>query len=89
MTDRERQVVQMFLPPARKSQGGRPPKDRRQMLNAILWVAHSGLPPNAIPRFFRTQRTLFLKFLGFWVALRTPDSFIRTENIQTKDSPRK
>lgn len=38
LTDREWEVVQMFLPPVRKSQGGRPPKNRRQMLNAVLWV---------------------------------------------------
>ncbi|WP_152382149.1 transposase [Paenibacillus brasilensis] len=29
-------MLEPLLPPARKKQGGRPPKDRRQMLNAVV-----------------------------------------------------
>lgn len=31
-----------LLPPERGSRGGRPPKDRRRVLNGILWILRSG-----------------------------------------------
>jgi hypothetical protein len=40
--DEERIVIEPFMPPTRKPQGGRPPKDRCQMLNAVLWIVLIG-----------------------------------------------
>ncbi|MFX3650040.1 MAG: transposase [Paenibacillus sp.] len=38
-----------MFPPERKTQGGRPVLDNRIMLNAMLWVAHSGAPWRDLP----------------------------------------
>nr|WP_155252316.1 IS5 family transposase [Paenibacillus polymyxa] len=52
LTDEEWNIVDPLLPPARKKQGGRPPKDRRQMLNAVLWVARTGAPWRDLPSYY-------------------------------------
>ncbi|MBX4150732.1 hypothetical protein K1X09_25830 [Paenibacillus lautus] len=44
--------------PSPKKQGGRPPKDPRQMLNAVLWIAQMGAPLHDLadryePKFMR------------------------------------
>ncbi|QOH62287.1 IS5 family transposase [Paenibacillus polymyxa] len=51
LTDEEWNIVDPLLP-ARKKQGGRPPKDRRQMLNAVLWVARTGAPWRDLPSYY-------------------------------------
>ncbi|WP_025694338.1 transposase, partial [Paenibacillus durus] len=52
LTDEEWNILEPLLPPARKKQGGRPPKDRRQMLNAVLWVARTGAPWRDLPGYY-------------------------------------
>ncbi|WP_083677883.1 transposase [Paenibacillus sp. FSL R7-0337] len=32
--------------------GGRPPKDNRKMLNAMLWVARTGAPWQDMPEYY-------------------------------------
>ncbi|WP_342427752.1 transposase [Paenibacillus sp. FSL L8-0158] len=71
LTDREWEVVQMFLPPVRKSQGGRPPKNRRQMLNAVLWVARTGAPWRDLPDYYGPWSSVYsffwrLQKAGIW-----------------------
>ena len=52
LTDEEWNILEPLLPPTRKKQGGRPPKDRRQMLNAVLWVARTGAPWRDLPNHY-------------------------------------
>ncbi|MMZ56922.1 hypothetical protein D1872_188330 [compost metagenome] len=64
LTDREWEVVQMFLPPVQKSQGGRPSKNRRQMLNAVLWVALTGAPWRDLPDYYGPWSSVYSFFWG-------------------------
>ncbi|WP_373408428.1 IS5 family transposase [Brevibacillus brevis] len=71
LTDNEWEVVQMFLPAARKSQGGRPPKDRRHMLNAVLWIARTGAPWRDLPDYYGPWSSAYsffwrLQKAGIW-----------------------
>ncbi len=52
LTDEEWTILAPLLPSTRKPQGGRPPKDQRQMLNAVLWVARTGAPWRDLPRYY-------------------------------------
>lgn len=52
ISDEEWNVIEPFLPPYPKPHGGRPPKDRCQMLNAVLWIARIGAPWRDLPAYY-------------------------------------
>ncbi|MEK5029326.1 transposase [Paenibacillus sp. FSL M7-1046] len=75
LTDEEWNILDPLLPPARKKQGGRPPKDRRQMLNAVLWVARTGAPWRDLPSTYGPWSSSYSFFLGMFMAFLTLLSF--------------
>ncbi len=71
ISDEEWNVIEPFLPPTRKPQGGRPPKDRRQMLNAVLWIARTGAPWRDLPAYYGSWSSAYsffwrLQKAGIW-----------------------
>ena len=42
LTDEQWELVQGFFPPSATT--GRPPRDRRQVLDGILWILRTGAP---------------------------------------------
>lgn len=80
ISDEEWNVIEPFLPPTRKPQGGRPPKDRRQMLNAVLWIARTGAPWRDLPAYYGSWSSAYRFFSGaykrrgygtsFWIMFR-------------------
>ena len=52
------QIKDMFY----HSKMGRPPKDDRLMLNAILWIARSGARWNDLPERFGSYKTVYSRF---------------------------
>lgn len=44
LTDQEWERISPLLPPKPAGKPGRPPKDNRLMLNAMVWLARSGAP---------------------------------------------
>ncbi|PUA38768.1 hypothetical protein C8Z91_14355 [Paenibacillus elgii] len=42
-------MIKDLLPSERKKQGGRPAKNNRTMLNAMLWIARTGAPWRDLP----------------------------------------
>ena len=60
-----------LLPAERKPQGGRPPKDHRKMLNAMLWVARTGAPWRDLPEYYGSWSSAYSRFrrwekAGIW-----------------------
>src|SRR5215469_9716016 len=52
-----------LLPPHRpRPKGGRPPRDDRQMLGAMLYVLRTGLQWNALPREIGASTTVYDRF---------------------------
>ncbi|WP_100488497.1 transposase [Sporolactobacillus pectinivorans] len=44
LRDDQWERIKFILPPERKPQGGRPTKDNRHILSAMLWMVRSGAP---------------------------------------------
>lgn len=57
------QRAEPVLPPAKpRPKGGRPPRDDRQMLGAILYVLRTGIQWNALPREIGASTTVYDRF---------------------------
>jgi transposase len=68
MTDREWTRLKLLLP---KRRTGRPPKDHRMIINALLWLAKTGAPWRDLPERFGPWRTVATRFYrwtwsGLW-----------------------
>lgn len=58
LTDEQWQAVEPILP-KRTAVTGRKPKDRRQMLNGIVWVLRSGAPWRDVPERYGRWQTVY------------------------------
>lgn len=54
--------IREMLPPERKSQGGRPAKDNRMMLNGILYWLNTGIPWRDLPERFGPWKSVYTRF---------------------------
>jgi transposase len=69
LSEREWSRLEPLLPP--KSRTGRPPKDRRTIIDALLWLAKAGAPWRDLPERFGPWRTVATRFYrwtraGLW-----------------------
>ncbi|MDD9150794.1 IS5 family transposase [Sporolactobacillus sp. CQH2019] len=58
--------LKLIMPPERKPQGGRPTKDNRHMLNAMLWVVRSGAPWRDLPDDYGPWPSVFYTRFRRW-----------------------
>ena len=68
LTDRERTRLEPLLP---KQRTGRPPKDHRIILDALLWLGKTGAPWRDLPERYGPWRTVATRFYrwtrsGLW-----------------------
>ena len=69
LTDREWVRIEPLLPP--RVRAGRPPKDHRMIVDALLWLAKTGAPWRDLPERFGPWRTVATRFYrwtrsGLW-----------------------
>jgi transposase len=69
LSEREWSRLEPLLPP--KSRTGRPPKDHRTIIDALLWLAKAGAPWRDLPERFGPWRTVATRFYrwtraGLW-----------------------
>ena len=69
LTDHEWARLELLLP--RRSSIGRPPKDHRTILNALLWLLATGAPWRDLPERYGPWRTVATRYyrwlhLGLW-----------------------
>lgn len=62
ITDEEWERIEGYLPKRLRGTRGRPPKDNRQMLNGILWVARSGAAWRDLPERYGPWETAYKRF---------------------------
>ena len=51
-----------LLPPERKSQGGRPGKSNREILNAMIYWLNTGIPWRDLPERFGPWQSVYSRF---------------------------
>lgn len=61
LTDQEWEQIVLLLP-SNKGRWGRPPKDNRQMLNAMVWLARSGAPWRDLPECYGPWESVYSRF---------------------------
>lgn len=62
LTDDEWEQVKELLPPERTGKKGKPRKDNRNMLNAMVWLARSGAPWRDLPERFGPWKSVYTRF---------------------------
>jgi transposase len=72
LTDEQWQAVEPILP-KRTAVTGRKPKDRRQMLNGIVWVLRSGAPWRDVPERYGRWQTVY----DYYRNWRNDGTFVR------------
>lgn len=63
LTDDQWHVVEPLVP--RPHHMGRPPRDRREMLEAMLWLVRTGAPWRDLPDWYGPWQTVYTRF-GQW-----------------------
>lgn len=62
LTDQEWEHIAPLLPPEITGKPGRPSKDNRSMLNAMVWLARSGAPWRDLPERFGPWGSVYSRF---------------------------
>lgn len=62
ITEKQWEKIQPILPAEYKPQGGRPAKDNRKMLNAILWITRTGSPWRDLPECYGPWQSVYTRF---------------------------
>ena len=74
LTDDEWELIEDFFP--KPASTGRPPVDRRMVVNGILWILRTGSPWRDLPEEFGTWKTCWRLF-DEWNADGTLDKILR------------
>ena len=62
LTDQEWNRIKDLLPPEKSGKRGRPSKDNRMILNAMVWIARSGAPWRDLPERYGPWETVYSPF---------------------------
>jgi transposase len=62
LSDHEWSRIEEYFEKKEAGTPGRPPRDPREMLNAIVWLARSGAPWRDLPERFGPWETVYSKF---------------------------
>lgn len=74
LTDEEWDLIADIFPP--QAETGRPPKDRRTIVDGILWIMRTGAPWRDLPEEFGPWETYYGCFNG-WNSDGTLDSILQ------------
>ena len=76
LTDKEWNRIKDLLPPERTGKRGRPSKDNRRVINAIVWLLRTGAPWRDLPAEFGSWKSIYTRFRrwninGLWQEIFT------------------
>ena len=78
MSDEQWEQIKDLFP---KTKTGRPPKDKRLMFNAILWLARSGSAWRDLPEHFGSWKTVYSRFCK-WRDYETPFNILHSQKSE-------
>lgn len=82
LTDQEWEQIVLLLP-SNKGRWGRPPKDNRQMLNAMVWLARSGAPWRDLPERYGPWESVYSRFRK-WIDDGVLDNIFRVLSLESE-----
>lgn len=90
LTDAQWEFLQPMLP--KPKQRGRPPTDRRCVINSILYVLKGGIPWRLLPKHYPSWKTIYHIFRAWsldntWAALNDALRTCVRDDEQRKDQP--
>ena len=62
ITDEQWNRIKDLLPPEHSGKKGRPCKDNRNMVNAMIWIARTGAPWRDLPKEFGSWKSVYTRF---------------------------
>lgn len=82
LTDQEWEQIVPLLP-SNKGGRGRPPKDNRQMLNSMVWLARSGAPWRDLPERYGPWESVYSRFRK-WIDDGVLDNIFRVLSLESE-----
>ena len=83
LTDREWETIKDLFPPEKTGKRGRPSKDNRMMLNAIVWIARSGAPWRDLPERYGPWESVYSRFRK-WIDDGILDNIFRILSLEAE-----
>lgn len=81
LIDEEWSRIESLLPPENTGKPGRPKKDNRTMLNAMVWLARSGAPWRDLPERYGPWETVYSRFRK-WMEDGILDNLFRVLSLE-------
>lgn len=83
LTDQEWEQIAPLLPPEKNSRPGRPSKDNRLMINAMIWIARSGAPWRDLPERYGSWNSVYSRFRK-WIEDGILDNVFRVLSLDAE-----
>lgn len=83
LTDQEWEQIALLLPPENTGKPGRPSKDNRLMLNAMIWLARSGAAWRNLPERYGPWTSVYSRFRK-WIEDGILDNIFRVLSLEAE-----
>ena len=83
LTDQEWNRIKDLLSPEKSGKRGRPSKDNRMILNAMVWIARSGAPWRDLPERYGPWETVYSRFRK-WINDGILDNIFRVLSLDAE-----
>lgn len=83
LTDDQWQAIEPLVPRANRM--GRPPRDRREMLEAMIWLLRTGSPWRDLPDWYGPWQTVYSKFRQ-WRDAEVFDRIVQKLQVRLADA---
>ena len=83
LTDQEWEQIAPLLPVEKNSRPGRPSKDNRLMINAMIWIVRSGAPWRDLPERYGPWKSVYSRFRK-WIEDGILDNIFRVLSLEAE-----